>query len=230
MIGVLGGLFLGVLLGLRHALEPDHLAAVSTLVAQRQDPRAGLAVGALWGVGHTFGLLLLAGGLTVLEAHLAPSTELALECAVAAMLIVLGVRSLLLAARAGTAGPPSPHFHGGHAHVHPAAPGGHVHLSRWALAPRPLAIGIVHGLAGSGALTALVMARLPTLPARLGYIVLFGVGSVAGMALLTGAAGLSLQILRPGARWNARLVTVTGLVSLGLGCFWGWTSARGLIG
>jgi len=230
MVGVLGGLFLGVLLGLRHAFEPDHLAAVSTLVAHRRGPAAGLALGALWGVGHTLGLLLLGGGLILLEAQLAPSLELSFECAVAAMLVALGLRSLLVAARAGGRGPVELHDHGHHHHSHPASPEGHVHLSRWTFAPRPLAIGMVHGLAGSGALTALVLVRMPTVAARIGYIVLFGIGSVAGMALLTGVAGLSLQILRPGARWNTALLGATGLVSLGLGCFWGWTSARALLG
>jgi hypothetical protein len=229
MLGVFGGLLLGVLLGLRHAFEPDHLAAVSTLVADRRNPRAGLLVGGLWGLGHTASLLAVGGSLSLLERRLTPSLEQCFECAVAAMLVVLGVRGLLLAAGKGVAGPTHLHLHGRHPHVHPASALGHVHLSRWTFAPRPLAIGLVHGLAGSGALTVLVLARMPTLAARLVYIGLFGLGSAAGMALLSGLAGLSLHFVRPSAEWTRALLGSTGTVSLSLGCWWGWASVQALL-
>ncbi len=229
MVAILGGLLLGVLLGLRHAFEPDHLAAVSTLVADRQSPRAGLFVGAVWGLGHTLGLLGVGGALAVLEKTLPPSVEEAFECVVAGMLVLLGLRGLVRAASAGSLGPSDVHSHGETRHVHPASPDGHLHLSRWTFAPRPLAIGIVHGLAGSGALTALVLARMPTLAARLAYIGLFGIGSVIGMGLLTGLAGASLRRLKTGAPWNALLLGSTGALSLVLGCWWGWKSVQALL-
>jgi hypothetical protein len=229
MLGVYGGLLLGVLLGLRHAFEPDHLAAVSTLVADRRNPQAGLLVGAVWGLGHSASLLAVGGALTLLERRLTPSLEQSFECLVAVMLVALGLRSLFLAARKGVAGPARVHVHGQHQHVHPAPAFGHLHLSRWTFAPRPLAIGLVHGLAGSGALTALVLARMPTVAARLVYITLFGLGSAAGMALLSGLAGLSLHIVRPSAEWKRGLLLSTGTVSLSLGCWWGWTSVQGLL-
>lgn len=229
MIAVLGGLVLGILLGLRHAFEPDHLAAVSTLVADRHSPRAGLFVGAVWGLGHTLGLLVVGGVLAILERTLSPSVEQGFECAVAGMLILLGLRGVVRAAWAGSAGPSAPHRHGDELHVHPASPQGHLHLSRWTLAPKPLAIGLVHGLAGSGALTALVLARMPTLSARLAYIGLFGIGSVVGMGVLTGLAGVSLYRLQRSARLNVVLLGSTGALSLVLGCWWGWKSVQALL-
>jgi hypothetical protein len=229
VFAILGGLLLGILLGLRHAFEPDHLAAVSTLVADSHSPRAGLFVGAVWGLGHTLGLLAVGAVLAILEKTLPPSVEQGFECAVAGMLILLGLRGLVRAAFAGSAGPTAPHRHGTELHVHPAWPDGHLHLRRWTFAPKPLAIGLVHGLAGSGALTALVLARMPTLSARLAYIGLFGIGSVVGMGMLTGLAGVSLHRLHAGARLNMVLLGSTGALSLVLGCWWGWTSVRALL-
>ena len=229
MVAILGGLLLGILLGLRHAFEPDHLAAVSTLVAERHSPRAGLFLGAVWGLGHTFGLLVVGGALAVLEKTLPRSIEQGFECAVAGMLVLLGLRGLARAASAGSAGPQAVHSHGEALHIHQASPEGHLHVSRWTLAPRPLAIGLVHGLAGSGALTALVLARMPTLAARLAYIGLFGIGSILGMGLLTGLTGVSLHRLQAGARWNAALLGTTGALSLVLGCWWGWKSVEALL-
>ncbi len=229
MFAILGGLLLGILLGLRHAFEPDHLAAVSTLVADRHNPRAGVFVGAVWGLGHTLGLLAVGGVLAVLEKSLPTYIEQGFEFVVAGMLVVLGVRGLVRAASSGGSGPCTPHVHGDSVHVHPAPTEGHVHLSRWTFAQRPLAIGLIHGLAGSGALTALVLARMPTIAARLAYIGLFGIGSVVGMGLLTGLAGLSLNRLRYTVRWNTVLLGATGMLSLILGCWWGWSSLHALI-
>ncbi len=217
---------LGVLLGLRHAFEPDHLAAVSTLVAERRNAGAGLFLGAVWGVGHTLGLLAVAGVLALLQTHLPPAIEQGFECVVAAMLVLLGLRGLLRAAAEGASGPSAAHWHGRQRHAHPAAKPEHLHLRHWTLAPRPLAIGLVHGLAGSGALTALVLARMPTPAARLAYIGLFGIGSVLGMGLLTGLAGMSLGRLQARSRWNAVLLATTGALSLALGSWWGWKSVQ----
>ena len=149
--------------------------------------------------------------------------------AVAAMLVLLGVRGLVRAAAEGAGGPRAAHWHGGQLHVHPASPTAHLHLRHWTLAPRPLAIGLVHGLAGSGALTALVLARMPTMAARLAYIGLFGLGSVLGMGLLTGLAGVSLRRLQATSRWNAVLLASTGALSLVLGGWWGWQSVQQLL-
>ncbi|HEY0194630.1 MAG TPA: hypothetical protein VGC42_26140, partial [Kofleriaceae bacterium] len=204
MTASLAAVVLGLLLGLRHAFEPDHLTAVSTLVVESRDPWRGVRLGAIWGLGHTLslaivGTLLLATG-RVLPARAAAGFELV----VAAMLIVLGVRAVWRALRG-----PAVHAHDGSVHRH-----GH------RFAGRPLIVGLIHGLAGSGAITALVFAELPTLASRVGYIVLFGLGSSAGMAIASGVAGASLHRLaaRPGRR--RVLAVAAGLISIALGIAW----------
>lgn len=206
---------------MRHALEPDHLAAVSTFAAQQ--PGAGRAawLGVLWGVGHTVALLALAGVLTMVGLTLPEPIELGLELAVAVMVTGLGVRALVQAVRDGRAGPVAPHSHFGVAHVH-ASGGEHVHVSKWTFAVRPLVVGLVHGLAGSGALTALA---LPTRSERLTYIALFGLGSVAGMGLLTGVLGATIGRLP----LKSSLLGLTGLASTTIGLWWGWETASKLI-
>lgn len=219
----LAGSLLGVLLGMRHACEPDHLAAISTLVAGRDRPRAsgGLALGVFWGLGHTAALLGVAVVLTLLQARLPPKLADGFELGVAVMLLALGARALKRAAVEGRAGPRLLHAHGAERHEHETGVG-HLHLGAWTFAYRPLLVGVIHGLAGSGALTAVVLAGLPSASARLLYIALFGFGSMLGMALLSGLVGWPLARVgqRPAV---ARLLGgATGLFSIALGFFWGW--------
>src|SRR3989442_108979 len=144
MLATLG---LGFVLGLKHATEADHLAAVSTIVSERRSLWQSAAVGALWGMGHTASLLV--AGVLVIGLGVAIPEALAniLELAVALMIVFLGVRLLRLHIH--------PHAHGGSTHIHlhfqnePHAGHGHSGLAGW----RPVLVGIVHGLAGSAALT-----------------------------------------------------------------------------
>jgi len=212
---------LGSLLGMRHALEPDHLAAVSTLVTAERSVAKAAWLGACWGLGHTLTLVTAGVVLIILRAELPSSASDAFEFLVALMLVGLGLRAIYNAARQGVDGPSRLHHHGRLVHVHPGAPA-HVHVGRWTFARRPLLIGAVHGLAGSGALTALVLATLPSMAARLTYMVVFGLGSTVGMAALSGVLGWPLGHL---ARHHtlARLVSLTvGCVSTVLGLFWGY--------
>jgi hypothetical protein len=220
---------LGVALGVRHALEPDHLAAVSTLATEQKSARAGLLLGAWWGLGHTASLLVVGGGLALLEAQMPARLGLALEALVGVMVVALGLRALRRAVTEGRTGVVTTHAHFGEVHTH-AGPDEHLHLRGGTLATRPLLIGVVHGLAGSGALTALVLAELPTAAARLGYIALFGLGSVAGMALLTGLAGLPLRKVAEAPRVAAALLGVAGVLSVGVGGFWAVMSGLELAG
>jgi hypothetical protein len=210
----------GSLLGMRHALEPDHLAAVTTLVSAERSSLRAAWLGVCWGVGHTAALLAVVVVLVLLRTEMpAPLVEL-FEFAVALMLIGLGVRALIQAVRQGAAGPMHLHRHGRIVHRHAAMPA-HLHLGGWTLARRPLIIGAIHGLAGSGALTALVLATLPTTAARLSYVALFGLGSTLGMAALSGLLGWPLA--RLGAHHAvARGVSFSvGLLSTVLGVWWG---------
>lgn len=216
MLAASTGWLLGVVLGMRHALEPDHLTAVSALVTEERGARRGALLGVAWGAGHTLALLAVGVALALLEAEMPARLAVAFELGVSAMLVALGARNLARAWRLGREGPVRRHAHGGRAHAHA---GGlpHVHLGSVALARRPLLIGVVHGLAGSGSLTALVLAGLPSTGARLLYIGLFGLGSAAGMALLSGLAGWPLARLAREPRAARGVLWATGLLSAGLG-------------
>ncbi len=228
MFAVLGSVLLGLVVGVRHAFEPDHLAAVSTLVtgpgggrASGREARRGAMVGAIWGLGHTLALLVV-GVILLAAGGLVPArVETGLELAVAVMLIGLGARALVMAARDGRRGAVAAHTHGRALHRHAAPDGGHVHVGAQTLAWRPLAIGVVHGLAGSGALTALVFAELTSNTARIIYMTLFGIGSVGGMALASGLAGVSLAKLAHLPAVGRRLGAAAGALSIVVGLAWG---------
>jgi len=155
-----------------------------------------------------------------LRAHpviLPESTAALFELLVAIMLVVLGVRSLVRAWRVD--GPVHGHHHGDTSHTH-AGPDPHVHVGRRMLALRPLVVGLVHGLAGSGAMTALVFAELPTSSARITYIALFGLGSVAGMAIASGLAGMSLHAVARTPTRRRAFGVATGALSITVGVIW----------
>lgn len=219
---------LGLAQGVRHALEPDHLAAVSALTGDRPGVRGGLILGACWGVGHTVSLLVVGGTLAALGAQLPAQWASGFELVVAAMLVALGLRAVRRSVREGRHGHVHPHAHLGLQHVH-RGPAEHLHAGRWTLASRPLVVGLVHGLAGSGAVSALVIAELPTASGRLAYIGLFGLGSVVGMAALTGLLGAPLARLNRAPLWAGRVLLLVGLLSVALGLWWGAISARALI-
>jgi hypothetical protein len=205
---VLTGSLLGVLLGMRHALEPDHIAAVSTLMTEQRHSRGGaLFLGACWGFGHSLSLLVVGVLLAALHAELPPSLALAFEAGVVVMLLALGVRALRAAWRTPAAAAVD---------VHP-----HAHArQRRRFAGRSVTYGIIHGLAGSGSLTALVIANLPSLGSRVAYIALFGLGSMIGMAALSGLAGLPLSRLTKAGRATRVIGAMTGTFSIVLGLMW----------
>ena len=209
------------LLGMRHALEPDHIAAVSTLVSREQNGYRAAWLGVCWGAGHTLALLVVGLGLVLLRSGMPARLADAFEIAVAVMLVGLGVRSVLQAARLGSKGPTRVHRHRWIVHQHPGMPA-HVHLGHWTFARRPLLIGAIHGLAGSGALAALVLATLPSTAARLAYMLLFGLGSTAGMAALSGLLGWPLARLGAHEHVTRGISFVVGCTSVALGIVWGY--------
>jgi hypothetical protein len=210
---------LGSLLGMRHALEPDHLAAVTTLVSGERNGYKAAWLGACWGLGHTFALVVVGAALVALRAEMPAPVATAFEFLVAVMLIALGIRAIVIAARQNTR-LGHHHRHGFAMHSHAGVPP-HVHIGTWTLARRPLLVGAVHGLAGSGALTALVLATLPTTAARLTYMALFGLGSTLGMAALSGLLGWPLARLGANTTLARAVSLAVGCVSTALGVWWG---------
>ncbi|MET0388851.1 MAG: hypothetical protein ABW321_22960 [Polyangiales bacterium] len=220
MTSLFTGWLLALMLGARHASEPDHVAAVSTMVAGAQNARRAAWLGAVWGVGHSLALLLVGVCLMWLQLGMSERTAALFELAVACMLLVLGVRSVtraVLLLRAAPARAPGERAMS-HVHVHVV----HAHEHGLHAARRPLVIGLVHGLAGSGALSALAIANMPSFATAVVYIVCFGAGSVLGMMALSGIAGLPLARLGQSAHVQASLFAGAGLVSLVLGVLWGW--------
>jgi hypothetical protein len=212
----LTALLFGALSGLRHAFEPDHLAAVSTVVAERPGGWRAAWLGAWWGVGHTAALAVVAGVLILIDRSLPPRVEQAFEFGVALMLLALGVRALI---RAWT---PAHDNQGGlHVHMHSGLQA-HVHLGRRTFQLRPLAIGLVHGLAGSGALTALVLSSLPSAWLQISYTLLFGVASTLGMAVVSGLSGFAIARFVQARQTLIAMSVVSGTLSIAVALLWGW--------
>lgn len=227
MLALAASCWLGFLIGLRHALDPDHLAAVSTLVVEQPRRWRAAFLGASWGLGHSAALLAAGALLLLWRAQLPQRWAEAFELGVSIMLIALGVRSLRrsLAAR----GAPRPHAHRGVVHVH-QTDAEHFHLRSWTIARRPFLVGVLHGLAGTGGITALALASMPTAAAALAYIALFALGSIGGMALLTGFAGIPIERLARRPAVHSGVMASVGAVSLVMGVVWGVPIVRGMLG
>jgi zinc transporter ZupT len=212
-------LMLGFVLGLRHALDTDHIAAVSTVLAQRPSWRASSLVGLSWGLGHTVVLLLVGALVLVLRVPIPEPIAMGAEFAVGVMLVVLG--SLLGIRLVKEQWHMHQHDHDGtkhvHLHSHAQSPG-HGHSHWWRESVRPLCIGMAHGLAGSAALLLLVVASAHSVMEGLVYITVFGCGSILGMMLI----GLVLSFpvvcsLRLGQPVFLAVQGVASLGSVGLG-------------
>ena len=224
-LGILG---LGFVLGLRHALDVDHLAAVSTLVSQRRGVVRSSFVGALWGLGHTLALLAVGAAVIAFGAHVPPGLARALELAVAAMLVGLGAQVLWTLRRGGTLHV-HVHEHDGRRHVHAHVHGhgheetgearGHHRMPR----ARPLLVGVVHGLAGSAGLMLAVLAAIPSPPLAFAYLGVFGLGSVGGMAAMSALLGVPLMLAGGRlARADVALRLAAGMGSIAVGLVLAW--------
>jgi hypothetical protein len=214
----------GFVLGFKHAVEADHLAAVSTIVSERKSMWSSSLVGGLWGVGHTFSLLVV--GIPVILFHFEISEKVArsLEFCVGLMLIVLGANALRKLARGGYL-----HFHlhlhNGRTHIHPHIHDGspetdpHTHHGLH-LGTRPLLIGMIHGLAGSAALMLLVLSTVSSPFIGFLYIIVFGVGSIGGMMLMSALFGLPIYLAAARfTRVNLAVRALAGFFSLSFGLF-----------
>ena len=225
MLAILG---LGFLLGMQHALEADHVAAVSSIAARRTDIGDIVKHGLTWGLGHTLTLFVFAGA-AILLGHAIPQTwSRPLETAVGIMLVGLGAHVLWRLSRERvhfhrhSHGDGTVHLHA-HSHAGEAAkqtvPHGrarheHVHGFRW----RTLLVGLMHGMAGSAALLVLAVTQAATPAIGLGYVALFGVGSMIGMGALSSVIAVPLAV---SARWltsaNRGLQGAVGLVTIAIG-------------
>jgi sulfite exporter TauE/SafE len=205
---------LGFVLGLRHALDADHIVAVSTVLAERPSLRASGVVGLFWGLGHTLMLLLVGICVLALRVTIPESLASAFEFCVGLMLVVLG---LTLARRLyREEWHVHPHEHGGRRHLHlhrHALRQDHAHAHWLEEARRPFFIGMAHGLAGSAALLLIVVSAAGTVFQGIGYILIFGIGSIIGM-MAVGTA-ISLPFVLSLSIGRGAFIAVQGLASLG---------------
>lgn len=208
-------LALGFFLGMRHATDSDHVVAVSTIVSRERTARAALWIGALWGLGHTATILTVGGAIVLFGWVIPPRVGLSMEMSVAVMLIVLGAINLSGAvsqierAAHGHRGR-DPERERSHARAHARVPG----------ALRPLVIGVVHGLAGSAAVALLVLATIKDASTALLYLGIFGLGTVAGMMLLTVLMSLPISALsRRFPNVERPLGRLAGVASIAFGLF-----------
>jgi ABC-type nickel/cobalt efflux system permease component RcnA len=213
-------LFTAIVAGFLHALEPDHMAAVTTFVSRRPRPAQAVGFGLRWGIGHSAAILVVGLVLVVLNVRMPSSLTQGLEFGVGAMLVALGLWLLwgVLHERAhALAGDGPPHYHHRHHHHHEGAHGG----SLW--------VGLAHGLAGSAPLVALLpvtLIRSPWLAA--GYLLAFGAGTTVAMALYAMLAGAFFsQTGRRMPRLAGGLRAATALGSAALGVFWMFGAVRG---
>ena len=230
----------GFALGLKHALDADHLAAVAAMVSERErSVAASSMVGLAWGAGHAASIVAVSLAMVLFGLSVPERLALWMEFAVGGILAVLGAR-VILRWRRGAVLHAHPHHHGGHVHFHP-----HVHPIEEAAdhgshhpLPRPIGsiaggdgarsrtflLGLAHGMAGSAALMILILATLQGRATQLAYVALFTAGSAMGMVLMSALVGLPFS--RAGKQAVARqraLRLAAGGVSLALGLFMMWS-------
>lgn len=204
--GMLSALLLGFFVGMQHALEPDHLAAVASMISGKTSIKSMIKHGIAWGLGHTSTLLLVSAAVFVAGMGISGVVSRWLEFGVGLMLVGLGGHVIWrlhgerwhIHKHSHGSDQPHLHFHSHHGENAPHSLLRHDH-SHAALPLRALAVGVMHGMAGSAALIVLTAAAFASLAAALTYVLIFGLGTVAGMALLT--AGMAFPM-----SWSARAI------------------------
>jgi ABC-type nickel/cobalt efflux system permease component RcnA len=226
-------LSIGLLFGLKHATEVDHIVAISTIVSRHRNVFRSAIVGALWGAGHTVSLLVM--GAIVLSLRIAIPERVSnwLEFGVALMIIGLGVSALWRVSRTNSEVHMHQHSHDGlsHTHVHfhekesqhqPNSHAAHSHaIARvgW----KPVLVGMLHGLAGSGALTLLVLTQISSSLLGFLYVATFGFGSIVGMLVMSGLIGLPFAFTsRRLTNFHHGLQTAAAVLSIFFGIWYAY--------
>jgi hypothetical protein len=259
MIGVISIMVLGFFLGMRHATDPDHVIAVTTIVARHRKITHAAVIGAFWGVGHTVTILLVGSGIILFGWVIPKRIGLSMEFSVGLMLIFLGILNLTgifewvnntFSSAVGSSEPDHSHLHGvvadagasrrasgthtpeygsesgpesdsyARAHARLGWFDSHFRSLGFYQVARPLVVGLVHGLAGSAAVALLVLATIQNPRWAIAYLLVFGIGTIAGMMVITGA--MVLPFVYAGTKFsriNQGMRIASGLVSVAFGLF-----------
>lgn len=193
------GSLMGFYLGMRHALEPDHLAAVGTCVPRSASPRRAATIGALWGAGHSASILAIGSIVLLLRSSMPGWIDAALEFVVGVMLVFLGVRAILASRKLETS--------------RPAAKAPRTRIQAFG-------IGLVHGAAGTGGATVLATGEMGGVVPGLVFLAVFGLGSVLGMAAIAGSLAVPVTSFAASSRLRAWLLVLAGLLSIVIGAYW----------
>ncbi|MFJ5763671.1 sulfite exporter TauE/SafE family protein [Neobacillus sp. NPDC093182] len=219
-LGLLSVLALGFVLGIKHAIEPDHVIAVSTIASQSKKLFRSSLAGVFWGIGHTATLFIMGIILILMKGEIPEKWAMSLEFLVGIMLVYLGVTILSFK---------NIHVHNDnhdgeeHKNVHSHKHSGlheHKHQHKEVSYIKSMLIGLVHGLAGSGAMVLLTMSTVNSVWESAIYILVFGVGTVIGMLFFTTIIGLPFVFSAKKISLNKTLTQITGCISLVFGVFY----------
>ena len=220
--GLVAFIGIGFLVGFRHAFEPDHLAAVTMFATRERGWLSSARLGVAWGAGHTGSVAIVALLIIVLGIRVPQSMFAACELLVAAMLIVLGVSTLVAETRRHRRVLGDAHAHAHQAHA------AHVHPEKIRNARGAFAFGIAHGLAGSGAVIVLLVAAATSVRQQFCYLLAFGVGTIGGMSLVSllvsGMAGMAIARSR---HWSTSIRVLAATASMVVGVLLGWSVLTG---
>ncbi|AGK55659.1 HoxN/HupN/NixA family nickel/cobalt transporter [Bacillus sp. 1NLA3E] len=222
-VSLLSILALGFVLGIKHAIEPDHVIAVSTIASQSKKLWRSSLAGVFWGIGHTATLFIIGTFLIVMKGEIPEKWAMSLEFLVGIMLVYLGVTTLLSFKNIHL----HKHDHNGeedkHKHIHTHEHSGkheHKHQHHKVSYFRSLMIGLVHGLAGSGAMVLLTMSTVKSVWEGVIYILIFGTGTVVGMLFFTTIIGIPFVFSAKKISLNRTLTQITGVVSTVFGIYY----------
>ncbi|SDJ17127.1 HupE/UreJ family protein [Salimicrobium halophilum] len=193
--GLLAVFAVGFFLGIKHAIEPDHIIAVSTIASESDKWIRSSLAGVYWGIGHTATLFLVGISFIVMKGSIPETWAMSLEFLVGVMLVYLGIQALIFYKKQKEASAPRKNS-------------------------KSMFIGFIHGLAGSGAMIIATMSMVDSIVLAGVYILIFGVGTVVGMLLFTTLLGIPFMLTKHKEKLNHRLVQVTGAVSLVFGVYY----------
>jgi ABC-type nickel/cobalt efflux system permease component RcnA len=224
-VSLLSILAFGFVLGIKHAIEPDHIIAVSTIASRSKKIWSASLAGAFWGMGHTATLFVVGMSLILMKVEMPEKWAMSFEFFVGIMLVYFGIHSILSFSKKKLHSHEHKHNEGEvhkHFHAHEQSVK-HEHAHRDVSYLKSMIIGVVHGLAGSAAMVLLTMSTMASVWQGAIYILIFGMGTVAGMLVTTTIIGMPFVFTVNKIKMNHTLIRVTGAFSIAFGLYYMFT-------